>query len=281
MEFDQLTHRLPLSLKAVSYAVQRLAMKTGGRLSRGIRLGWRTGFDSGQSLDYVYENRARGALGVGRLIDRAYLNSIGWVGVRQRKVHLERMLRDAIEQVRASGQSVRLLDIATGCGRYVLETIQAVGANNITALLRDFTPANLEAGRKLAAELGLTNVTFEQGDAFDGESLAAIQPKPNIAIVSGLYELFPDNRRVLASLRGVAAALEPGGYLIYTGQPWHPQLEMIARVLQNRDGAPWIMRRRTQEELDDLVGAAGFAKLGMEIDEFGIFTVSLARKSNG
>jgi hypothetical protein len=38
------------------------------------------------------------------------------------------------------------------------------------------------------------------------------------------------------------------------------------------------MRRRTQAEMDDLVRAAGFEKVAMEIDEFGIFTVSLARK---
>ena len=39
--------------------------------------------------------------------------------------------------------------------------------------------ANLEAGRKLAGEIGLTNVTFQLGDAFDEASLAAIQPAPN------------------------------------------------------------------------------------------------------
>ena len=49
-----------------------------------------------------------------------------------------------------------------------------------------------------------------------------------------------------------------------------------SRVLKNRDGKAWIMRRRTQEEMDDLVRAAGFRKLDMEIDRWGIFTVSLA-----
>ena len=38
------------------------------------------------------------------------------------------------------------------------------------------------------------------------------------------------------------------------------------------------MRRRTQEEMDQLVAAAGFEKIAMEIDEMGIFTVSLARR---
>jgi hypothetical protein len=70
-----------------------------------------------------------------------------------------------------------------------------------------------------------------------------------------------------------------GGRLIYTNQPWHPQVEFIARVLTNREGQPWIMRRRTQAEMDELVRVAGFEKLSQEIDEWGIFTVSLARRA--
>jgi len=119
---------------------------------------------------------------------------------------------------------------------------------------------------------------FQQGDAFDRAALAAIRPRPTLAIVSGLYELFPDNAPVLESLHGLADVLEPGGYLVYTNQPYHPQLEFIARVLTNREGRPWIMRRRTQAEMDALIRAAGFEKLGMEIDPWGIFTVSTARR---
>jgi hypothetical protein len=71
--------------------------------------------------------------------------------------------------------------------------------------------------------------------------------------------------------------VESGGYLVYTGQPWHPQIELIARTLTSHRGkAPWVMRRRTQAEMDQLVEAAGFRKLDQLIDEWGIFTVSLA-----
>jgi hypothetical protein len=117
-----------------------------------------------------------------------------------------------------------------------------------------------------------------QGDAFDRSSLAGLTPRPTIAIVSGLYELFPANEPVLTSLRGLADAVAPGNYLIYTNQPWHPQMEFIARVLTNREGQPWIMRRRTQAEMDELVRTAGFEKVAMDIDQWGIFTVSLARR---
>jgi hypothetical protein len=143
-------------------------------------------------------------------------------------------------------------------------------------LLRDNTAANLDASRELAEKLQLPGIRYEQADAFDETSLASMQPRPNLVIVSGLYELFSDNQQVLGSLRGIATAMHQGGLLIYTGQPWHPQLEMIARVLINREGRPWIMRRRTQRELDDLVHHAGFQKLDTQIDRWGIFTVSLA-----
>jgi alpha-beta hydrolase superfamily lysophospholipase/SAM-dependent methyltransferase len=254
------------------------ALKTAGRLSEGIRLGWRTGFDSGLSLDYVYENRPRGITPLGRLIDRAYLSSLGWRGIRQRRAHLEGVLRKAIDRLRADGRHVHLLDIAAGPGRYVLDVVRR-SPEPITALLRDTKPENIEAGRRLAAAIGLNgNITFARGDAFDRTSVGAIRPRPTIAIVSGLYELVPENGPVRTSLNGLADALEPGGYLIYTNQPWHPQVEFIARTLINRDGKPWIMRRRTQAEMDQLVAAAGFRKLSMEVDRWGIFSVSLAER---
>ena len=275
-EYDRL--RKPGGL---SFAFQRGVLKTVGRLSRGVTLGWRSGFDSGKTLDYVYENRAQGITPLGRLIDRSYLNSIGWRGIRQRKLHLERLLQATIEETHAAGRSVRLLDIAAGPGRYLLETMRRLAHIPMTAVLRDYKDENLEAARKLAVELGVTNVTVVQGDAFDRASLAAVTPRPTLAIVSGLYELFPDNEPVLRSLQGLADALERGGHLLYTNQPWHPQVEFIARVLTNREGRPWIMRRRTQAEMDELVQLAGFTKLAQEIDPWGIFTVSLARRGQG
>ncbi len=39
------------------------------------------------------------------------------------------------------------------------------------------------------------------------------------------------------------------------------------------------MRRRTTAEMDELVRTAGFEKVTMEVDEWGIFTVSVARRS--
>jgi hypothetical protein len=144
--------------------------------------------------------------------------------------------------------------------------------------LRDVEPRNLEEGKSIARSLRLENVSFVTADAFDPSPTKRVVCRPDIAVVSGLFELFPDNTRVLRSLVGLAQAVPEGGLLVYTNQPWHPQLELIARGLFDWDGKPWVMRRRTQAEMDDLVRAAGFEKMQMEIDPWGMFTVSLARR---
>ncbi len=276
-EYDLL--RQPASgLKGVYYGVQKKGTETIGALSEGVKVGLATGFDSGKSLDYVYDNEARGTILIGKMIDRVYLDAVGWKGIRQRREHIRELLTRAVEEQLEHQEEVRILDVATGCGRYVLDVLENFRDRNVHARLRDFTPANLEQGRETARELKLEKVVFEQGDAFDAESLTGLNPKPHIAIVSGLYELFPENEGVLTSLGGIARALEPGGVLLYTCQPWHPQVELIARTLGNREGKPWIMRRRCQAEMDALVASVGFEKTDQRIDEWGIFTVSVAQK---
>lgn len=265
------------SVEGLWYAGLRLGMKTLGMQSEGVRLGMKTGFDSGSTLDYVYRNTPQGKTALGRRIDKGYLDSVGWQGIRQRKIHLETLIREAIARLGAQNTPVRLVDVAAGHGRYVLDALaQVQGVQSI--LLRDYSELNVQQGQALIAERGMTDIArFERGDAFNTAELAALSPKPTLGIVSGLYELFPDNAQVRASLAGLAQAIEPGGILLYTGQPWHPQLNTIAWSLtSHRDNQPWIMRVRSQGEMDALVHEAGFDKCEQLIDEWGIFTVSMA-----
>jgi alpha-beta hydrolase superfamily lysophospholipase/SAM-dependent methyltransferase len=277
-EYEWLTTPLPaFSLSGLRYRLKRAGMRALALVSPGIRLGMRTGFDSGQMLDYVYENRARGAWPL-RWIDRIFLSNLAWEACRQRRTLTRALLRDAIDRAAESAGSVRIVDIAAGPGRYVLEAMNDLSHLDVSALLRDNTQSNLDDGRQLAARLGVENVTFELADAFDESSLAAIRPRPNVAVSCGLYQLFRDNQMVLRSLRGLAAAMDPGGYLVYTGVPWDPVGEFAARTLVNRNGGPSVLCRRTQEGLDELVQAAGFEKVLTEVDDFGVSTVSLARR---
>lgn len=276
-----LAKQLPsLSPRGLYWAGARVGLRLGGLLSDGIRLGHTTGFDSGSTLDYVYRNQAAGTPPIGKMVDRQYLDSIGWRGIRQRKVHIEELLHLAMENLAKAGLGVRIMDIAAGHGRYVLDAVASSPVPVASILLRDYSDINVRNGQALIASRDLSKTArFVKADAFDRIDLASVTPVPTLAIVSGLYELFPDNEAVRRSLAGVGDATQPGGYLVYTGQPWHPQLEMIARVLtSHRQGSAWVMRRRTQAEMDQLVAEAGFRKITQRIDPWGIFTVSLAQR---
>lgn len=265
------------SLDDMVYRGLRYGMKMLGTQSAGIRLGFETGFDSGSTLDYVYRNQPQGSKPLGRLIDKYYLNSVGWKGIRQRKIHLQTMLQQAVAHLQAQDVPVRVVDIAAGHGRYVLDALENERAVN-DILLRDYSELNVAKGQEMIAHRGMSErARFERGDAFNREELASLTPALTLGIVSGLYELFPENTLVRDSLAGLAEAIKPGGILIYTGQPWHPQLKTIAWSLtSHKDGKAWVMRVRTQGEMDALVQEAGFDKCAQLIDRWGIFTVSMA-----
>jgi alpha-beta hydrolase superfamily lysophospholipase len=279
-EFDRLGAPPTNPFASAYWAISRLSIKAGAALSKGMGMGLRTGFDSGSTLDYVYRNQAQGVPLLGTLVDRIFLDSIGWRGIRQRKVHLARLINDAIERLVKDRSAVRVVDIAAGHGRYLLDAIVPRKGQVERVVLRDYSALNVDGGRRLISELGMDDIAqFVQADAFDRPSLAALNPAPTLAVVSGLYELFSDNSLLRTSLGGLADAMSEGGYLVYTNQPWHPQLELIARSLtSHRDGKAWVMRRRSQAEMDQLVAEAGFDKVDQYTDQWGIFTVSLARR---
>ena len=277
--FERLRKPLPpWSPRRWAWAVTRLGMRSVGRLSDGIRLGWQTGFESGRSLNYVYADKPGGRGPLGRAIDRAYLASPGWAGIRTRSVHLRDMLADEIGWRRQAGRKVHVLDVAGGPGRYLVETLAQWRDPAVTAQCRDLDEAGLEQGRELAASQRLSGMLYTRADAFDPRSYESLLPRPDVVIISGLFELFDDNARLLTALLAVHAALPGDGSLIVTNQPHHPQLEFIARVLDDRYGQPWVMRPRPQAELEALLAAAGFACERRLIDDAGIFSVNLARK---
>jgi ubiquinone/menaquinone biosynthesis C-methylase UbiE len=263
--------------KAWYYGATALVLRTIGRLSEGIDLGFRHGFDSGLMMEYVYDNRPKGRSWLGRVIDRAYLGAIGWRGIRIRKANLEAVLSELIDERRQAGHEAVIADLAAGTGRYLLDALAAHGEEGVRAVMRDLAPAGLEHGRRRAAELGLRNVVFETGDAFDPDSLATIQPAPNIVVVSGLYEILPDDERIRPHFGQVRRILADGGAFVFTAQPHHPQVELIARTLVNREGQPWVMRLRSIETLTEWATEAGFTEFSSRTDPWGIFHVITAR----
>ncbi|MBJ9986682.1 bifunctional alpha/beta hydrolase/class I SAM-dependent methyltransferase [Acinetobacter sp. S40] len=278
---EQLSSPLPPnSLKNWFWSITKKNLKIGSHLSQGLKIGEETGYDSGSTLDFVYRNAPESRNILGKIIDQQYLNAIGWRGIRVRKQHLEQLLSKYAEKLIQAQKPLKILDIAAGHGRYILDAVSQFSQRPDSILLRDYSELNVESGAELIKQRNLQDIAqFKLGDAFDENSLASIEPKVNLAVVSGLYELFSDNDLIRRSLAGLSHAIEQEGYIIYTGQIWHPQQEFIARALtSHRQGEAWVMRLRSQAEMDALVEQAGFKKIDQSIDEYGIFTVSVAQK---
>jgi len=265
---------LPVWKKA-SYFTQRFMIKTLGFMSDGMKIGLKYGFDSGVTLDHVYKNKPSGVTWFGKMVDKNYLESIGWKGIRQRKVNMIAATKEKIASLQEKGEPVRILDIAGGPARYLIEIAEAYPEVEIE--VRDYQEQNVEEGMALAKERNLANITYKQSDAFDASNYDKEEYSPNIIIISGVFELFEDNNLIGVAMDGAASIIQEEGYLLYTGQPWHPQLEQIANVLGNHRQEKWIMRRRSQYELDTLFSMKGFDKEKMQIDDWGIFTVSSAK----
>lgn len=257
----------------------RALLGTVGRASAGIRIGYRHGFDSGPMLDYVYVNKAGGFPVVGHVIDRVYLNAVGWRAIRARRELLKDVLRKEIARRGGTdggdGGGVRVLDVASGPGRYLQDLVAQYAPGTVHVECRDLDRAGLAQGERQAAERGLTGISYACGDALDPAPSAHA---PDIIVVSGLYELLLDDAVIEASVARLRDLLAPGGVLVFTTQTHHPQLEFIANVLPNREGVLWQMRCRPVELAERWAAQAGFTEVASRRESVGLFTVTTASR---
>ena len=272
-EFETMQYELIPNGERWCYRFEKWALGKFGHLSEGMTVGLTHGFDSGASMDYIYKNTPQGKWGVGRWMDKSYLNAIGWRGVRIRKGHLLQQVEKAIQALQAQGKKVKILDIAGGVGNYLFDIKER--HPEVEIVINEFLPTNIQKGEQIIKERGYQHIRFTNYSCFEADTYRKLDYTPNITIISGIFELFGDNALAAEAIKGVVT-ISDNGYIVYTGQPWHPQLKTIAFVLKSHQEKDWVMRRRSQRELDGLFALQGVKKESMLIDDFGIFTVSLA-----
>jgi arsenite methyltransferase len=100
----------------------------------------------------------------------------------------------------------RVLDLGSGSGTdSLVAALMVAPAGTVTGI--DMTPEMLEKARTGAAEAGLENVSFVEGDA---ERLPFADESFDVVISNGVVDLIPDKDAVFSELHRV---LVPGGRL--------------------------------------------------------------------
>lgn len=204
-KYEQLSLPEKNILKNIYWSINRYFLKHIGKFSSGIRLGLEAGFDSGASLDYIYENKLDGSNQFAKMIERYYLNNVGWHCTQQIKKHVEELILLACSMLYQARKQVKLLYIAAGQGRYIINILAKIRQPITHVLMRDFAASNIGYGYQLIEENKLTSiVSFEQGNACALDDLATLPKDRMLIIVSGFYKLFSDNQLVLTWLNSIA-----------------------------------------------------------------------------
>ena len=260
--------------KNIYYKFYSLSLRTVGMLSEGMRIGFTHGFDSGMIMNYVYQNTPSGRFYIGKVLDRIFLNQVTCKAFRAIKEIQKNVIKNYLQE--RNGNPTFIVDLASGKADYIYDALREINSN-VEVLLRDIDETVLKESRTMAERLNLLNkVSYERGNALDIESLKRIKQKPNLVIEVGLYGIIHDDELLRRHFFELKDILNPEA-ILFNVQTYNPQIELIARVLKNRDGERCVWHLRPVELVIEWAEKAGFIEPQVTMDPYGIYAVVLMR----
>lgn len=270
LRFETLRAELPrTSPRAWRFATLALGSRAGARLSGGLCVGHRHGFDSGPFMAHVYADRASGRTRLGRRLDRRLLDRPTCHALRDIRGLAEAAVLEAIDAC-PGGRAV-VADLAAGPSPYLLRALQL--RPGATAVLCDVDPGALEQAAAAALELGVADrVTTRRASAFDTAALETLRPRPDVVCELGLYGIYHDDDLIERHFGELARTLAPG-QIVCNVQVDNPEIEYIARVWRNAQGERCVWRLRPAGQIEGYARAAGYQLGSVTADRHGIYRV--------
>lgn len=225
----------------MKYQILRFLLRTVGKLSKGISLGWRTGFDSGVMLEYVYENKPQGITPLGVLIDRIYLSNKVWDGVRSRRQMLVTQLNDATSHY----SHPQVFDLAAGVGSYLF----LLPFDRATIIAGDYNDEAVTQGEAKVKTQGRSDIIFKHNDAFNLSAFAS--QKADILVSSGFFDILTEDEQIKTVLSNGSSITQPGARWVFTIEENHPDLKLLQESLVDLNQKPWKLVLRPAQQLID------------------------------
>ncbi len=131
----------------------------------------------------------------------------GWWASQEITEEAGRALNERMVECARLAPGARVLDVGTGLGEPALTAARDVAPGG-TVIGVDLSPKSLEYARRRAADLGVTNVSFVEGDA---EQLGYAEESFDAILSRWAIMLFPN---LVQSLRALRLMLKPGRRLV-------------------------------------------------------------------
>ena len=247
------------------------------RLGRKSMFGYA---DSGLNFDHIYKNEAKGYTKFGKFIDKILLNLPASKATRYRKEKIVKILQQELEKNRAVNKKTKIVDLASGPARYLIELMNnSENRKWAEALCLDADRASLQYGKILSAgkpmlykkvnvlKLGRRYKEFSEKKAW----------RPNIILVSGLYE-YLDDSIVKKSIKDIHNYLDTDGLLFFITQANNPNKKLIENVGITKSGRKWVLFYRKPEILRTWVKEAGYKEMIIELDPWKMYEFCRCRK---
>ncbi|MDP3981054.1 MAG: class I SAM-dependent methyltransferase family protein [Chlamydiota bacterium] len=237
---------------------------------------------TGYNFDHMYQNKANGYYGFGRIIDFILLHLPAVKATRARKENILRILSNEIQDRKKKGEITRIMDVACGAGRYLTELDTAVNQEGVEIIGVDYDSKSLNLGRSIAKTYGISekSLRFLRGNVFRLERLKRLGDKiewrPNIILASGLIEYLDDDK-ARSAFKQIYEALDQGGLFLFFSQQSNPSKKLMEKVCTTNVGA-WVLYYRQPDVLSKWLMETGFQQIDFNVDQWKMYNQFLARK---
>lgn len=237
---------------------------------------------TGYNFDHMYENKAEGSFIIGKWIDRILLNLPAVHATRYRRDCIKKILVNEIENHHVESKKTRIVDIACGSGRYLLDINKMFEEQNVETLGVDYDLKSITRGELLAKKYGVptVNLRFFRGNLFRLQLLKKlgknIEWRPNIIVSSGLT-VYIDDKKVADVVSQIYDGLSSGGLILIDSQESNPSKKLMEKVCNTKDGA-WVLYYRPISFWRRCLINAGFRDIRISRDPWNMYNLCTARK---
>lgn len=237
---------------------------------------------TGYNFDHMYTRQANGYYGIGKIIDFVLLRLPAVKATRVRKANIIRVLSEEIERRKKKEKTTRIMDIACGAGRYLVEVDSRFNQEGVEIIGVDYDSKSLRLGRSIATTYNIdeNSLRYLRGNVFQLDHLKKfgdrIHWRPDIILASGLIEYLDDDK-VQNAFGQIYEALESEGLFLFFNQQNNPSRKLMEKVCTTKEGA-WILFYRQPDVLYDWLSKVGFTDVHVQTDQWRMYNLFMARK---